>query len=89
MVQSMYFIPIIPLYYYDNRGMTYVRLIYYIRFYFQTGIAELLLLLNYYFHQSFSLYSQYSVTTGKCIEDGILCNNIPDFFDRGIDVFSS
>lgn len=68
----------------------YVRLLYYIGFYFQTGIAEILLLLkNYYFPQSIQLYSQYSVTTGKGIEDGILCNNIPDLFDRGIDVFSS
>jgi len=68
----------------------YVRLIYYIGFYFQTEIAEILLLLNnYYFHQSVRLYSQYSVTTGKGIKDGILCNNIPDLFDRGIDVFFS
>jgi len=48
----------------------------------------LLLLNNYYFHQSVQLYSHNSVTTGKGIEDGILCNNIPDLFDRGIDVFS-
>jgi len=39
----------------------YVRLIYYIGFYFQTGIAEKLLLLNnYYFHQSVRLQSVFS-----------------------------
>jgi hypothetical protein len=48
----MYSISIIQLYYYANRLKKYVRIINYIRFCFQTDIAEIFLLLNYHYLQS-------------------------------------
>ena len=64
----------------------YVRLIYYIRFYFQTGIAEMLLLLNdYYFHQSVNTVSiQLSLNSVLKMESCVIINQIYLIGDRCI-----